>query len=65
MKTLGHVTSSYYSPTLERAIALAMLDNGRARVGEPVRLPLEDGRVVTATVTNPVFFDPEGSRLHG
>ena len=65
MKTLGHVTSSYYSPTLGRSIALAMLENGRAKLGEPVRLPLEDGRTVTATVTSPVFFDPEGKRLHG
>ena len=64
MKTLGHVTSSYYSPTLERSIALAMLENGRARMGEPVRLPLEDGRTVTATVTGPTFFDPDGERLH-
>jgi sarcosine oxidase subunit alpha len=64
MKTLGHVTSSYYSPTLGRSIALAMLENGRAKLDELVRLPLEDGRTVTATVTNPVFFDPEGERLH-
>jgi len=65
MKTLGHVTSSYYSPTLGRSIALAMLENGRAKLGEPVRLPLEDGRTVTATVTSPIFFDPEGERLRG
>ena len=65
MKTLGHITSSYYSPTLGRSIALGMLENGRARLGEPVRLPLEDGRVVTATVANPVFYDPDGEKLHG
>jgi sarcosine oxidase subunit alpha len=33
-------------------------------MGETVYLPLEDGRVVTATVTSPVFFDPKGERLH-
>jgi len=64
MKTLGHVTSSYFSPTLDRSIALAMLEGGHAKIGEPVRLPLEDGRVVSATVTSPVFFDPKGERLH-
>ena len=64
MKTLGHVTSSYYSPTLERSIALGMLEAGHAKMGETVHLPLEDGRVVTATVTSPVFFDPKGKRLH-
>ncbi|MEC7646909.1 MAG: sarcosine oxidase subunit alpha family protein [Pseudomonadota bacterium] len=64
MKTLGHVTSSYYSPTLERSIALGMLEAGHAKMGETVHLPLEDGRVVTVTVTSPVFFDPKGKRLH-
>ena len=42
-----------------------MLRAGRSRIGEPVRLPLEDGRVVAATVTEPNFFDAEGERLHG
>ena len=65
MQAIGHVTSSYMSPTLGRSIALAILRRGRARIGEPVRLPLEGGRVVSATVTEPNFFDPEGERLHG
>jgi sarcosine oxidase subunit alpha len=65
MHAIGHVTSSYMSPILGRSIALAILRRGRARIGEPVRLPLEDGRVVSATVTEPNFFDPEGERLHG
>lgn len=64
MKTVGHVTSSYFSPTLERSIALAMLENGHARIGEPVRLPLENGATVTAMVTSTTFYDPEGKRLH-
>ena len=64
MKTVGHVTSSYFSPTLERSIALAMLENGHARIGEPVRLPLENGATVTAMVTSTTFYDPEGERLH-
>jgi len=65
MTTLGHVTSSYYSPTIGRSIALAMLADGRERIGEPVRMPIEDGRVVSATVTHPIFFDPEGERFRG
>ena len=65
MTTLGHVTSSYYSPTIGRSIALAMRADGRERIGEPVRMPIEDGRVVSATVTHPIFFDPEGERFRG
>ena len=52
---------------LERSIALALIENGRARIGETVSLPLPlaGGRVVRAEITKPIFFDPEGARLHG
>jgi sarcosine oxidase subunit alpha len=67
MPMIGHVTSSYSSAVLERSIALALIENGRARIGETVSvpLPLAGGRVVRAEVTKPIFFDPEGARLHG
>ncbi|MCC6471759.1 MAG: sarcosine oxidase subunit alpha family protein [Alphaproteobacteria bacterium] len=64
MPMLGHVTSSYYSPTVGAPIALAMIKNGRARMGEELYAPLPD-RVVRARVVAPCFFDPEGKRLHG
>ncbi len=62
MPMLGHVTSSYMSPNLGRSIALAMLKDGRSRVGERVALWAE-GSAVRAEVTQPAFFDPDGSRL--
>ncbi|HYW77239.1 MAG TPA: aminomethyltransferase family protein, partial [Gammaproteobacteria bacterium] len=58
----GYVTSSYYGPRAGRSIALAMVDNGHARQGEVVHAPLADGRVVSAQITQPVFFDPQGER---
>jgi sarcosine oxidase, subunit alpha len=61
---IGHVTSSYFSATLDRSIALALLNGGRGRHGETVHLPLGD-RTVRAVVASPVFHDPEGTRLHG
>ena len=61
----GHVTSSYFSPTLNRSIALAMLKGGRGRMGETVCCPLADGRAIAARVVNPVFFDVKGERQHG
>ena len=64
MPMIGHVTSSYYSPNLGHSIALALVEGGRARIGHRVEIPLAD-RIVTATVTGTVFFDKEGSRLHG
>jgi len=59
---MGHVTSSYYSAALGRAIALAMVQGGRARLGERVHSPLRDGRVMRAEIVKPVFYDPEGAR---
>ncbi|WP_207460720.1 sarcosine oxidase subunit alpha [Azospirillum sp. SYSU D00513] len=62
---LGHVTSSYYSETLGRSFALALIKNGTNRLDQAVYAPLDGGRIVKCTVTKPVFFDPEGVRLHG
>lgn len=60
----GHVTSSYWSSTLERGFALALVKGGRERIGETILVPLE-GRVVKARITEPVFYDKEGSRRDG
>ena len=59
---LGHVASSYYSANLGHPIALAVVRGGRARHGETVYVPLEDGRNLRARVTGPVFYDPQGER---
>jgi sarcosine oxidase, subunit alpha len=62
---LGHVTSSYESATLDRTFALALLAGGRERLGETVyaRAPATGaGEGIAATVTEPVFYDPEGAR---
>lgn len=64
MHVLGHVTSTYFSPALNRPIALAMLANGRARLGERLFVPMPD-RAIAVQVVSPVFYDPQGTRLHG
>jgi sarcosine oxidase subunit alpha len=61
---LGHVTSAYHSPALGRPIALALVEAGRARVGETLFVPTS-GRSIAVTLVAPVFLDPEGARLHG
>jgi sarcosine oxidase subunit alpha len=61
MTMLGQVTSSYWSPTLERSIAMALIQNGRARMGETLSFPLPD-KVVRAKLVEPVFYDKEGKR---
>jgi sarcosine oxidase, subunit alpha len=62
MVMIGQGTSTYYSPTLDRSIAMALIENGRKRMGETVSFPLDGGKVVKAKITDPVFYDKEGSR---
>jgi sarcosine oxidase subunit alpha len=63
MQTIGHVTSSYFSPTLQRSIAMALIEDGRALVGQTLAFPLE-GKVMKAKIVDPVFYDKEGARLN-
>lgn len=60
----GHVTSSYYSPTLGHGFALALLKGGSKRIGQTVYLPMADGTVHAAEVVSPIFYDPKGERQH-
>ncbi|MEV7649727.1 sarcosine oxidase subunit alpha family protein [Arthrobacter sp. NPDC089319] len=60
----GHVTSSYRSVALGRTFGLALIKNGRDRIGETLLAPL-DGKLVEVTVADTVLFDPEGSRRDG
>jgi sarcosine oxidase subunit alpha len=62
MTMIGHVTSSYASPNLGRAFALALVREGRARIGQKLYVPMTD-RTIAVTVTDPVFLDKEGERL--
>ncbi|MEE8270525.1 MAG: aminomethyltransferase family protein, partial [Alphaproteobacteria bacterium] len=61
---LGHVTSSYRSPTVGRSIALALVKGGGARIDQRLWVAMPD-RTIPVTVTSPVFYDPEGARLDG
>ena len=60
-RSIGHVTSSYWSPTLGRSIALALIEGARARQGELVTIALEGGDA-QAKMVDGAFFDPKGER---
>ncbi|MCP1367468.1 aminomethyltransferase family protein, partial [Halomonas sp. BBD48] len=64
MVMVGHVTSSYYSPSLGHGFALAVVRGGHERMGETVYLPMVDGTVHEAEIVSPVFVDPKGERQH-
>ncbi|MCP3732771.1 sarcosine oxidase subunit alpha family protein [Sphingomonas sp. MG17] len=61
----GHVTSAYWSEALDGPIALGLLRNGRARIGELVRVTSLVGEPRLWRVCDPVFLDPKGHRLNG
>ncbi|MFQ6548732.1 sarcosine oxidase subunit alpha family protein [Aestuariibius sp. 2305UL40-4] len=61
-QTVGRVTSTYLSPTLEKGIAMGLVERGPERMGEVLDFPKVDGSVVQARIVDPVFYDPEGAR---
>lgn len=61
---LGHVTSSYHSQALGRPFALALVIAGRDRVGDTLLAPVGDD-LVPVRVTEPVLYDPEGTKRDG
>jgi sarcosine oxidase subunit alpha len=60
--TEGYVTSACYSPSLRENIGLALIERGRSRMGETVRIH-DGGGVVEAEICSPVFYDPDSERL--
>ena len=62
----GRVTSSRWSPTLERPIVLAQVEAAQAAPGTAVTIRLVDGELLPAVVAERLAqFDPEGVRLRG
>lgn len=63
MKMVGHVTSAYWSASLDRSIAFAVVEGGHSRMGETVYIPMAD-RTLSAKITGLVFVDPQNTRLN-
>jgi sarcosine oxidase subunit alpha len=60
-RVVGHVTSSYWSAALGRSIALALVYNGRLRMGETLYAPGMDRRNHKVTITAPTFLAKEAA----
>jgi len=63
IEMLGHVTSSYYSPNLNKSIALAVVRGGKTMMGKKLFIPMEN-KTISVTVADPVFLDKENKRLN-
>jgi sarcosine oxidase subunit alpha len=60
--TQGRVTSTYYSPTLKRGIAMGLIHGGLNRIGDVVEFNTVSGGTVKAKVVDPVFYDKDGAK---
>jgi sarcosine oxidase subunit alpha len=68
-RSFGFVTSSAMSPVLGKPVALGLVENGRARLGETLDLEhfgykRTGGSRHRAKIVAPCFLDPDGVRLH-
>ncbi|MEL7215465.1 MAG: sarcosine oxidase subunit alpha family protein, partial [Pseudomonadota bacterium] len=61
-RMIGHVTSTYFSPTLGHSIAMALIERGLSRDGEVLEFPVSAEKTIKAKVVDPVFYDKEGAR---
>ena len=61
---IGYVSQACHSPSVGRAIALAVLDDGRRLIDERVDIAAIDRRA-PALVTRPCFVDRAGARMRG
>jgi len=63
VEMLGHVTSSYYSPNLNKSIALAVVRGGKNMMGQKLFIAMEN-KNINVTIVDPVFLDKENVRLN-
>jgi len=63
IEMLGHVTSSYFSPNLNKSIALAVVVNGKKLKGQKMYVPMKN-KTINVTITDTVFLDKENKRLN-
>jgi sarcosine oxidase, subunit alpha len=58
----GFVTACVWSVTEKQWAGLALLENGRARIGKRAHVRLPD-KIIEVEITKPIFHDPDGLRL--
>ena len=68
-RSIGYVTSSYYSPVLGRSIALAQLNGGLSKMSETVLVKIvqekQGLKEIPCEVSSSVFYDINGEKVDG
>jgi sarcosine oxidase, subunit alpha len=62
-RSIGRVTSSYWSEACGRSIALALVEGGRSLKGRSLCVTATTG-FVAAKIVDPIFFDEKGERAN-
>jgi len=60
--TQGRVTSTYFSPTLGKGIAMGLVHRGPQRMGEVIEFQGENGKRVAARIVDACFYDKAGDK---
>jgi sarcosine oxidase subunit alpha len=60
-RTQGRVTSTYFSPTLGRGIAMGLVAQGPDRIGEVLDFVAGE-RIIKARICDQVFYDKDGEK---
>ena len=60
---LGDLTSSYYSPNLNKSIALAVVRSGKNMKGKKLIITMENKNIYV-TVSDFIFFDKDNKRIN-
>ena len=63
VEMLGHITSSYFSPNLNKSIALGVVKGGKKMLGKKLFIPMKN-KIISVQVADPVFLDKENKRLN-
>ncbi len=63
VKMLGHVTSSYFSPTLNHCVAMALIKGGNRKIGSQLYVSTTDLNTIPVEVVKPNFIDPKNEKL--
>ena len=68
-KSIGYVTSSYFSPILDRSIAMAQIQGGLAKMEETVLVKIvqkkQGLKEIPCEISSSVFYDIEGEKVDG
>ena len=63
VKMLGHITSSYYSPTLDHCVAMALIKGGHKLIGGKAFVSTPNLKTIPVQIVKPAFVDPKNEKL--